>query len=444
MRTRRVFRALLAWALLLPSSLAGAAVLAYEREELPGGAVLLVKENRQLPMVRVVVSIPAGARREAPARAGLANLTAALLTRGTKTRSAADVEKTNDALGGGVSVEAGRERATASLRALTRDVEEGLSLLGDALRSPAFPAEEIEKTKRRVLGALRQRRERPRHLADRAFRERLYGETPEGRMVEGTEESIAKLRREDVVRFHEKWYGLEGTVFVFVGDVSLARARALVLARFRGWRARGGKIPAVKPPAPPRGMEVVRIDRPLSQSTVILGSRALKRTHPDFYAARVMNYILGGDGTTSRISANLRGEKGLVYAVYSYFASRRRAGHWRLTLKTKNRSANEAIRESLGEVRRLQEAGVSGAELQDAKDFITGNFATRFGSSSRVANYILAVELLGFSPGYADEYVKKIRAVTKAQVVEAARKHIRLDESALVVVGNLGEANLSY
>ena len=191
-------------------------------------------------------------------------------------------------------------------------------------------------------------------------------------------------------------------------------------------------------------MEVVRIDRPLSQSTVILGSRALKRTHPDFYAARVMNYILGGDGTTSRISANLRGEKGLVYAVYSYFASRRRAGHWRLTLKTKNRSANEAIRESLGEVRRLQEAGVSGAELQDAKDFITGNFATRFGSSSRVANYILAVELLGFSPGYADEYVKKIRAVTKAQVVEAARKHIRLDESALVVVGNLGEANLSY
>ena len=443
MKPLRVFLTLAA-ALLLTPALSGATILAYERETLPGGAVLLVKENRQLPMVRIAVSIPAGARHETPARAGLANLTAALLTRGTKTRSAADVEKTNDALGGGVSVEAGRARATASLRALTRDLETGLSLLGDALRNPVFPAGELEKTKKRILGALRQKRERPGHLADRAFRERLYGETPDGRMVEGTEESIRKLRREDVAAFHEKWYGLEGTIFVFAGDVSLERARALVLARFGGWRARGGKIPGTAPPAPPRGMEVVRIDRPLSQTTVILGSRALRRTHPDFYAARVMNYILGGDSTASRISANLRGEKGLVYSVYSYFASRKRSGHWRLALKTKNRSANEAIRESLKEIRRLREDGVSDAELQDAKDFITGNFATRFGSSSRVSNYMLAVELLGFPPGYADEYVKKIRAVTKAQVLAAARKHIRLDESALVAVGNMSEAKISY
>ena len=442
MRLHRILLTLAA-VLVLPT-LVWADVITYEREELPGGGVLLVKKSRQLPMVRIAVSIPAGARHEAPESAGLANLTAALLTRGTKTRSASDIEKTNDALGGGVGVEAGRARAEASMRVLTRDLEEGLSLLSDVLRNPVFPAEEIEKTKRRIVGGMRRQRERPGHLANKALRESLFGETPYGRLVEGTEKSIRKLGREDLVRFHRKWYGMKGAVFVFVGDVSLKRARELVLARFQGWRAEGGKIPEAAPPETPKKMQVVKIDRPLSQSTVILGNRSLKRTHPDFYAARVMNYILGGGGFSSRIMNNLREDKGLVYSVYSYFAAGRHAGHWRLILQTKNKTANEAITEAIGEVKRIQEKGVSEKELQDAKDFITGNFATRFGSSSRIANYILAVEILGFSPGYADEYLGKIRAVTKEQIQAAARKHIRLDESTLAVVGNLGEAKLAY
>ena len=442
MRPHRILWTLAA-AFLLPA-LAWADVITYEREELPGGGVLLVKQSRQLPMVRVAVSIPAGARHEAPEQAGLANLTAALLTRGTKTRSASEVEKLNDALGGGVGLEAGRARAEASMRVLTRDLEEGLSLLSDVLRNPVFPAEEIGKTKRRIVGGLRRQRERPGHLANKALRKSLFGETPYGRLVEGAEASIKKLGREDLVRFHKKWYGMKGTIFVFVGDVSLKRARELVLARFQGWRAEGGEIPESTPPVIPKKMQVVKIDRPLSQATVILGNRSLKRTHPDFYAARVMNYILGGGGFSSRIMDNLREDKGLVYSVYSYFAAGRFAGHWRLMLQTKNKTANEAIREAIGEVERIQEKGVSEEELQDAKDFITGNFATRFGSSGRIANYILAVELLGFSPGYADEYLKKIRAVTKEQILAAARKHIRLDQSTLAVVGNLSEAKLAF
>ncbi len=442
MRTHLVSWALAA-ATLLPI-LSHAAVITYDRAELPGGAVLLVKENRQLPMVRITVSIPAGARHETPAQAGLANLASALLIRGTKGRNASDIEKMNDTLGGGVGIGAGRIRAEASMRVLTRDLEKGFSLLGDILRNPTFPEEEIEKTKRRILGALRQKRERPAHLADRALRESLFGKTPYGRMVEGTGESIKKLRRDDLVTFHKRWYGLKGTVFVFVGDISLPRARALVLARFNGWRAGGGKIPELTPPKLPREMRVVKIDRPLAQTTVILGNRSLKRTNPDFYAARVMNYILGGGSLTNRISNNLREEKGLVYAVYSYFASNQHAGHWRLVLQTKNKSANEAIGETLKEIRRIQVTGVSADELKGAQDFLTGNFATRFGSSSRISNYILALELLGFSPDYADEYLKKIRSITKAQIQAVARKYIRLSESTLAAVGNLDEAKVSY
>ncbi len=434
----------LAAVLLLSPAVADADIMTYEREELPGGGVLLVKQHKQLPMVRVAVSIPAGAHHETPEQAGLANLTATLLARGTKTRNASDIEKTNDSLGGGVGAETDRARAKVSMRVLTRDLDEGLSLLGDVLRNPVFPAEEIEKTKKRILGSLRRQRERPSHLANKMLRKSLFGETPYGRQVEGTEASIKNLRREDLLHFHKKWYGMKGAIFVFVGDVSRKRARELVLARFKNWRAEGGKLPGMTPPAAPKKMQVVKLDRPLSQTTVILGSRSLKRTDPDFYAARVMNYILGGGGFSSRIMDNLREDKGLVYSVYSYFASGRHAGHWRLVLQTKNKTANEAIHEAIAEVNRIQEKGVSDKELQDAKDFLTGNFATRFGSSGRIAGYILAVEILGFSPGYADEYLRKIRAVTREQILAAARKHIRLNESTLAVVGNLSEAKLAY
>ena len=214
-----------------------------------------------------------------PNKRGLRTLTSSLLTRGTKTRSASDIEKTNDALGGGVGVEAGRARAEVSMRVLTRDLDEGLSLLSDVLKNPTFPAEEMEKTKQRVVGALRQKRERPGHLANKALRKSLFGETPYGRMTEGTEASIKKLRREDLLRFHKKWYGMKGAIFVFVGDVSLKRARELVLARFQGWRAEGGEIPEATTPEAPKKMRVVKIDRPLSQATVMLGNRSLKRTN---------------------------------------------------------------------------------------------------------------------------------------------------------------------
>jgi zinc protease len=157
-----------------------------------------------------------------------------------------------------------------------------------------------------------------------------------------------------------------------------------------------------------------------------------------------MNYILGGGGFESRITKNIREEKGLVYSAYSYFAAGLDTGHWRLMLQTKNRSANEAITESISEIRRMQEEGVSEEELNEAKAFITGNFATRFQSSSRIAGYILAVERLGFPPTYADTYLDLIRAVTKEQVQAAAKKHIRLDEAVLTVVGNLEEAKLEY
>jgi len=447
MRRTLTFVAIAAAALLL--LLAGMAraesnPLTYHREELPGGAVLLVKESRQLPMVTIRVSQRAGARYEPPAKAGLAEMTSSLLTRGAAGRSASDIEETHDRLGGGVEASAGRIHAVASLRVLTRDLEEGMALLADVLRRPTFPAKEIAKTRQRTLGRLRQMEERPGHLANTALRRALFGTRAAGRIPEGTPETVKKIRRADIVEFHKKRYGMKGAIFAFVGDISPQRARELVESRFSGWQGGGGEAPDFEEPAPPEGMKVIKIDRSFAQTTVMLGNRSLTRKNPDFYPARVMNYILGGGGFDSRILNNIREEKGLVYAAYSYFASGLYTGHWRLMLQTKNKSANQAISESIAEIRRIQNEGVTDEELADAKAFITGNFATRFGSSRRIAEYIVAIEQLGFPPDYPARYLEKIRAVTKEQVQATARKYIQLDHAVLTVVGDLKEAQIKY
>ncbi len=442
-RFHSIYLALFAAVLFSPLT-ASSAGFDYHRETIPGGGVLLVKESRELPMVTIRVSISAGTRAEPPEKQGLANITAALLARGTRRRSSADIERLNDLLGGGIGMEAGRDFATATLRVLTKDIERGMDLLADALRRPSFPKKEVEKTRRQIIGQFRRRKDRPSHLADVALRKRIFGVHPYGRMVSGTPESVQKIKRADIRTFYRNWYGMKGAIFVFVGDISTARAREIVLANFKGWRAGKAKLPDISLESPPNRFIVEKIDRTLTQTTVLIGNRSLKRKHPDFYAARVMNYILAGGGFESRILNNIREEKGLVYAAYSYFAAGMDTGHWRLVLQTKNESANEAIAESLAEIRRMQEKGVTEKELADAKAFITGNFATRFLSSGRIAGYMLAIERLGFPSDYAFRYLERIRAVTKEQVQEAAKKYIHPDAAILAVVGNLSEAKLKY
>lgn len=423
-----------------------AAVLSYDREELPGGAVLLVKESHELPIVTIRVSFQGGSRYETLDKQGLASMTAGMLLRGTRNRSASAIEKLNDRLGGGAGASAGRDFSTASIRLLTRDLERGFELLADILRRPTFPRNELKKMKTRLLGGLQRKKDRPGYLANKAFRKRLFGSHPYGRQVEGLPETIRKIGRRDLVQFHRNRYGMKGAIFVIVGDITLARARDMVLGRFRGWKARMGPSPAIPADVADTGgkMSIIKIDRPFKQATVILGNRSLSRRHKDFYAARVMNYILGGGGFESRLMKNIREEKGLAYSIYSYFAAGMDTGHWRLMLQTKNISANQAISESIAEIRLMQEKGVSERELEEAKAFITGNFATRFQSSSRIAGYMMSIERLGFPADYAGKYLDLIRAVTKEQVQAAAKKHIRLDEAILTVVGNLDEAKLEY
>jgi zinc protease len=262
--------------------------------------------------------------------------------------------------------------------------------------------------------------------------------------VDGTEESVEGITREDVVGFYDSFYRPNNAVMAVVGDLNRDELRALIDKYFKGWKE--GKIPA--PPGAGyqdiKGKEVVKVDREITQSNIILGHRGVSRQNPDFYALSVMNYILGGGGFASRLMDNIRDNKGLSYDVHSSFSADRYAGSFRVVLQTKNRSANTAIGEILREMERIEGQPVSDKELADAKAYLTGSFPLRLDSNSKMASYLTAVEYYGLGLDYVSRYPKLINAVTKEDIERVARKYLNTKDFVLVVVGNLKEAALEY
>jgi len=170
----------------------------------------------------------------------------------------------------------------------------------------------------------------------------------------------------------------------------------------------------------------------------------MRRDDPDYYAATVMNYILGGGGFASRLMDNIRDNKGLSYDVHSYFASNKQAGSFQAGLQTKNNTANEAIDEILKEMERIRKEPVTDKELSDAKAYLTGSFPLRLDSNSKIAGFLVAVEFFGLGINYVDDYKKFIDAVTKDDILRVAQKYLAPDKYILVVVGDIDKTSLKY
>ncbi|MED5579222.1 MAG: pitrilysin family protein [Nitrospinota bacterium] len=438
MQTRffRIIVSLLLFSFFLLEVSAYANPLVFEKDLTQNGNILLTKSSSQLPLVTIRISLHAGSKYEKKELSGLANITALTLARGTKKRDALTIEKLNDELGGGVSFKTGHNFVTVSAKFLKRDLDKGFELLGDLLNNPIFPKNEIRKNKIRLYGKEKKRQFSPNYIAKKSFLSSLYGDHPYGRLIEGGSKTIKRIQRKDIVNFYTKHYKKNDTVFVFVGDINKEKAQKLMKKFFSKWNTNRLNIfPNILSPL---GNETKKksIHKPFSQTTVLMGNRSIKRTDPNFYAARVMNYILGGGGFESRIMKNLREKRGLVYSVYSYFASGIENGYWFLALQTKNENAELAVSETLSEIKKIKTYGVTIQELNDAKSYLTGSFKTKFDSSGRIADYILAIQRLGFSKDYPKLYLKKIKSVTLKQVKNAAINYIKKNHFIITEVGN--------
>jgi zinc protease len=404
------------------------------REVLPNGIVLLVAERPGVPIVAVRTFMRAGAAFEPPDRAGLANLTGALLTRGTDKRSGPEIDAAIEFVGGSLEAGAGRDGLTASLFVLKRDLGLGLDLLGEVVRSPSFPDAEVKRKVAQIQAAIKRSEEDPGTVAGRALSRLVFPNHPYGTPVEGTVESVGRLRRDDVVAFYRGLVRPDTTVMAVVGDVTVDEARREVLARFGDWPR-----PAAPPaPAPPEAglvpPQTELIPKELTQATIMLGRSAIRQADPDYFPLAVASYVLGG-GSASRLYARVRDEGGLAYAVYAYVSPRRYGASFVVSAQTRTGEVprvTDILRDELG---RMAREPVSEDELRLAKDYLIGSFPLRLDTTAKVADFVLAIEVQDLGLDYADRYKAAIGRVTAADVQRVAGRFFGPDTFSRVVVG---------
>ncbi len=415
-----------------------------KRIVLENGMILLLAEKHEIPMVTVSMAIKAGRTAEPAEKPGLASITASLLTQGTERRTATQISREIDFVGGSLSTGAGDDFASASLRVLKKDVRTGLGLLSDVLMHPVFDQKEIDRKVASTLAEIKRRKEEPGIVADQAFQKAVYGGHPYGTTDDEVADYLQKLKRRDIVDFYKARYGPDGAIVAIAGDVTEKEIIALLKEFFNGWK-RSRALPAVPAPVPVVDKSaVLKIDMRVTQANLSLGNIGISRENPDYYAASIMNYILGGGGFSSRLMDNIRDNMGLAYDVHSSFSSLKETGIFEVGIQTKNETANEVIAETLAEIRRMQRESVSEKELADAKAYLTGSFPLRMDTSGKIAGILVAMEIYNLGLDYPQKYPGLIRNVTREDIQRVAQKYLHPDAMTIVVVADQEKAKLKY
>jgi zinc protease len=417
--------------------------LEIKRFKLDNGAVLLVSEQHQLPMVSMAIAFDAGARRDPEGKAGLAALTASSLTQGTKQLSAAEFNQKVDFMGSSIGVGASRDYATGTFTSLKKYSDDTLHLLAQSLQDPGLRDADIQRKQADQIAAIKASDEEPEYVAEVAFIKQLYGDNPYGHPIAGLADSVGSLKPDDVRNFYRDHYRVGSAIIAVVGDVDADTIKAKVQKEFAGL---GGTVAAQPEPATPSvapGLHADLIDRNVAQATLILGASGIARSNPDYYKLQVMNYILGGGGFASRLMKVVRSKNGLAYGIGSSFNAGKFPGAFQVVLQTKNQSSNDALKLILQQLREIQSAPVSDAEMQSAKKYLIGSFPLKLDRQSEIVSFMLETELYGLGTDYADHYPHLIDAVTKADVQKVAQQYLHPDALNLVAVANQSEAMIN-
>jgi zinc protease len=413
-----------------------------EKTRLHNGLTLWALQRGSLPLVSIVVSLPAGSWCDPPGLPGLASLTADMLDEGTGNRSAIDIQEILARLGADLDIEAAHDSVTISMTVLQRHLSAGLGLLADVLCRPRLAEFDIERLRTLRLNRLRQLRDVPAALAEQAFADTLYADHPYAHLPLGTSEAIPRMTRSGVAEFHASSYRPDAATIIVVGPGAVDDILNAVAHTFEAWHTEGRPASAgassigrvTFDPARPR---LVVIDRPgAAQTELRIGHVAAPRHTPDFHALLVLNAALGGQ-FVSRINLNLRERKGYTYGARTAFEFRKHPGPFSLATSVQTDATADAIAESLGEIRAIRgDRPVTTEELAMAQQTLTLGYPRNFESTGQVARALSQLVVHDLPDDTFAVYAPRVLAQDMASVTAAARMHLNPDHLAVVAVGD--------
>lgn len=405
-----------------------------ERVVLPNGMVLYLMEDHEVPLITIHAIIRTGGIFEPADKVGLAQITGEVMrTGGTAAMGPEELDRTLEYMGAILETSIGTESGGASLSVLTKDLEQGLDLFAQVLRSPAFAPEKVDLARLTMIESIRRQNDDPLAIASREFKRQVYTDDPRGRVK--TIEGVERMTREDLIAFHRSFFFPENILMGVAGDFERDRMLEAISKIFGDWEQGSRPIPPYPVPKNDTERAVVYAPRPLPQSTILMGHLCCPKNDPDFFPMVVLNDILG-EGFNSRLMREIRSNQGLAYSVGSFYRGDIDYGVFGAYAMTKSETTGKVIGLMRDEIGRLVEEGVTPEELDLAKDSIINNHIFSFSSTAGLVKQAMALEYDHLSGDYFEGYPERIAAVSMEDIRRVALRYLKPADAVIVVVGN--------
>lgn len=406
---------------------------------LPNGLRVFVVHDASEPEVAVhLVVMTAGTSKDDPKAPGIAQMTANMLTQGTQTRSAQEIAQAIDFVGGTLNAAAGFDSTDVTLSIVKKDLTVGLDLMQDVVLHPAFKSDELDRQREQLLSNFEVEYSDPDYLATAVFDRVLYGNSPYGLPPEGTPDSVRKMDRDALAKFHDANYAPNQSLLAFAGDITPDEAFAAAEKYFGSWPKSAASDTTPPSPTGPSGVHFWLIDKPDAVQTQIrVGRLGIRRADPDYIQLLVANRIFGG-GYNSRLNTEVRIKKGLTYSAYSSFNPHRYAGSFVVGTYTRTPATVEAMKLVMNLLSQMTNGDVSPREMDFARDYLAGVYPIQSETADQVAGRVLTVAAYGLPADYNSTYPDKIRGITAAEVKSMAAKYMSAGDLDVVLAGNTG------
>ncbi|MDR3719596.1 MAG: pitrilysin family protein [Bryobacteraceae bacterium] len=406
------------------------------KRQLANGLTVFVVEDHRLPVVTFALEILAGNCSVAPGKSGLPSLTAGLLREGAGVRTSPEISSLVDGCGGSMGASAGDDVTTAGGTFMKSYATLGLELLADIVQRPRFDQEEIDRRLEQIQSGLAVNLNDPAYLISLVSARTILGDHPYAYPGDGTPETIAGLKREDITGFWKSHYVPDATWFTISGDVTSEEGFAMAEQAFGGWKGAGAAVATLLPAPPPRARKVLIVDMPQTvQTQIVIGHTGIPRKHPDFLALNVANQIFGGS-FNSRLNMKIRAKEGLTYDASSGFEAQRQAGSFTVGTFTRTEKTAEAVRMIVDLLNEFKANPATPEEFDEAKAFLHGSFALATETSGQIADRVLSAALHDLGDDYWTGYRARLEALTIEQVRSAVQRLLEPDKLAIVAVGD--------
>ena len=410
------------------------ATLNIQHWESNNGVRIYFVENHDLPIVDINVDFRAGSVKDTKQKSGVASLTNHVMVLGAGGINEEDLANQFIDLGAQLNSSFDQDKSGFSLRTLSEKKIEAIDLLTLVLHKPNFDSKIIEREKKRYVASISQSETMPGAIASKAFMKALYGEHPYALPNSGEVETIKKISKKDLHDFYKSNYLSNELSIVIVGDISRKDAEDLGHKISLGFSE--NKMVSATPLVDYKKGQEIKISHPSKQAHLYYGAPIIKRGDPDFLTLYLGNYILGGGGFVSRLTQEIREDRGLAYSVYSYFMPFIQEGPFQIGLQTKKNQVGEAKELVKKTVSTFIKNGPTPKELRQAKDYMIGSFPLRLDSNKKILEYVSMMAFYKYPLDYLETFTDKIDKITAEEIKFAFQRRVDMNKFSTVIVGS--------